>query len=546
MYRRTLLVAALLATFACDRAPQENKARPALVRETETPQRIEPPSPALPSCEERIALALAEPALPGTPELDEVRTDVFANVKAEPVIFVRPPVPDPDASATAQAHGKLIRGTRAPWGVIERMLPALAANPLAARQAVLREGYLFAETPRLALALYAHVSAHHLFDEPRIWVQRGERKRWAIKKKDRYVWEDGDETGGPVRLLVFDRVGVGDPTPGVHRDLRSLRQRLYFDRFAIRHLLELSIVANLRYGALWVPTLLRSEGARLELECEAVPERSAADLGVWREREGRRQRALYGLRRTMLAQMNEGLRFDEPKTEIGQQDGHLRMSWEQAYKSGRRKFDFNGDEYRVFGPKDEPIPPQVCVDFLVDTLERASGTWWRPRGEPPGRMIGGLHFGDRERRELRSTRRFIEFALEKSDWFDVRRPEPKERIEIGKLARLTRTLHERADDYAPGDMVVIHGWTPWDELERHYHTFFIYESDPVSGFPLAVVGNAGRPTMRVLRTEANRTPKRSIVARIRPRLEWLESILPAPEDDAPLTPAPLVPESFGA
>lgn len=536
----------MLGTAACTRKPPENEAKPALARKDEVQPLPKPSPPPLPGCGERLARTLTEPALPGTPALDRVRADLFANVKAEPVLFLRPPARDPDALPAAKARARLIDRTRHPWGVLKQMRPILASNPKLARQTVLREGYVFAETPRLALALYAHLSAHHLFDEPRIWVQRGERTRWAIKKDDRYVWEDGDESGGPVRLLVFDRVGVDEPSPEVHRDLRSLRHRLHFDRFKATHLGERSVVADLRYGKLWVPTLLRSEGARLELECELVPESEATELALWRERAGRRQRALYGLRRTMLAQIHEGLKFDEPKTEIGQQDGHLRMAWEQAYKEGRRKYEFNEDEYRVFGRNGRPAPPQVCVDFLVDTLERASGTWWRPRGEPRERLIGRLHLEPRERRELRSTRRFIEFAREKPDWFEVHDPGPKERVEIGKLLRLTRILRDRADHYAPGDMVVIHGWTPWDEEERHYHSFFIYESDPMTGFPLTIVGNAGRPSMRVLRTEANRTPERSIVARIRPRLEWLESIVPSSTADQGLTPPPLVPESTGA
>lgn len=505
-----------------------------------------PLPPPAPHCEDLMARAREETALPGTPKLDAGRPDVFANVKAEPVIFVRPPELDPEAPTAAKKRAALIGRTKHPWAALERMLPLLRSNPKLARQTVLREGYVFAEDPRLALALYAHLSAHDLFDEPRIWVQRGERKRWAVRNGNRYVWEDGDQLGGPVRLLVFDRVGVEEPGPALHRDLRSLRERLHFDRFKGTHLSERSVIAELRYGTFWVPTLLRSEGARLELECEMVPERSTAQLGLWRDRAARQKRALSSLRQIMLAQIHEGLKFDEPKTEIGQQDGHLRMAWEQAYREGRRKYEFNEDEYRVFGRNGRPAPPQVCVDFLVDTLERASGTWWRPRGEPREKLIGRLSLDPRLRRELRSTRRFIEFAREKTEWFEVHNPRRRERIEIGKLRALTRALRDRADHYAPGDMVVIHGYTPWDEEEQHYHSFFIYESDPVSGFPLTIVGNAGRPTMRVLRTEANRTPKRAIIASIRPRVEWLETILEAPTTDAPLTPAPLVPESTGA
>jgi hypothetical protein len=72
----------------------------------------------------------------------------------------------------------------------------------------------------------------------------------------------------------------------------------------------------------------------------------------------------------------------------------------------------------------------------------------------------------------------------------------------------------------------------------HYHSFFLYERDPITGFPLVLVGNAGRPSLRVWDTEARRTPKRSIWYRIRPRLHWLESVVDS-KLGADGTPAPL-------
>jgi hypothetical protein len=75
-------------------------------------------------------------------------------------------------------------------------------------------------------------------------------------------------------------------------------------------------------------------------------------------------------------------------------------------------------------------------------------------------------------------------------------------------------------------MVLIRGKTPWDPSKSHYHSFIIYENDPLSGAPLYVAGNPGRPVIRAWETEAQRTPLRQIVLRIRPRLEWLESIVP--------------------
>jgi hypothetical protein len=97
-------------------------------------------------------------------------------------------------------------------------------------------------------------------------------------------------------------------------------------------------------------------------------------------------------------------------------------------------------------------------------------------------------------------------------------------IELGDRDAFFGYLAEHADDFSPGDAILIKGKTPWDPFHVHFHSFFIYESDPVTGMPLVVVGNAGRPSIRSWETEVRRTPKRSILHRIRFSTEWLESI----------------------
>ena len=85
------------------------------------------------------------------------------------------------------------------------------------------------------------------------------------------------------------------------------------------------------------------------------------------------------------------------------------------------------------------------------------------------------------------------FALG-AEWFDVL--DGDERIELGRKEKFFGYLEENADDFAPGDAVLIKGKTPWDPYHVHFHSFFVYESDPVTGMPLVVVGNAGRPSLR--------------------------------------------------
>jgi hypothetical protein len=101
-------------------------------------------------------------------------------------------------------------------------------------------------------------------------------------------------------------------------------------------------------------------------------------------------------------------------------------------------------------------------------------------------------------------------------------------------------LSLRVSEFQPGDIVVIRGRTPWDAKEMHYHSFFVYENDPISGLPLALVGNAGRPSVRYWEVEARRTPEREVWHRVRPSTRWLKSIIAddmvIPTDPPPVSP----------
>jgi hypothetical protein len=535
-----LVALLLLGTVACARSEVEPTQDRPLAAPTPAAVTaavaLTPPgsATAASACEARIQSVRAEPAL--TPVL--AAPELLASAKGEPVVFVRRPSLDPDAPQPARVYAARLARTNYPWDVLGTLLPTFEAEPELGSQSLLSDGYLFADTPKLGSALVDRIGVHHLSNQPRIWIQRGDRTSWAVRRPGgRYVWQDGPERGRSVRLLLFDRIGLGTPPEALHRDFRSLRYRLHFDRAEIRHLTADHVVADLRYGkSHWVPTLLRAEGARLELECEAIAPAEASRVTEARMRGARQERAVRALRRAMLAQIEEALPFDEPLTEVGQQDGRLQPSWRWAYLQGKQGFRFNVDLYPIFDDRGRPLPPQVCVDFMLDTLERASGTWWRPRGQEPGKSRGALDFDDFDRQKLRSMPAFVEFARSKPDWFELVTPSP---VPLGKLDRLADELTRHADDFESGDALIIFGKTPWDDRTPHYHSFFVYETDPLTGFPIAIVGNAGRPTIRVWKREAARTPKRALVWRIRPKLEWLESIVPALEDPA-LMPPPLV------
>lgn len=498
------------------------------------------------SCRQRLETAKQSPALPGTPELEEQRAPVLLYAKAEPVLFLRAPEKDHTSSQAAVTYRTMLGRTRSPWSLVKRLWGVFSANPDLGRSVLLREGYLYAEKPELAFALVDLVSAQLLFSDKEIWIHRGERLMRARRTRNgEYVFVEGPEQGQEVRLLLFDRIGVGTPPPALHRDLRSLRQRLGFDQVRVVHLGEREIVADLRYGTVWVPTLLESRDARLDLGCEVLDD--AVRSGVERQRElrARRERVLGPLRAAMLAQVEEGLPFDEPLTEYGQQDGQLRRLWLQAYEAKRHSYELNGDRYYVFNALGRPLVPQVCVDFLFDTFERASGTWWRGRSEPRGRVIGKLDFETGSNPTLRRATSFVDLARARSDWFSVEEIPESERIAFKYGRRLAEYLKQQAERFSPGDIVMIRGYAPWDKPWKppvmHVHSFFIYESDPVTGMAITLAGNPGRPLLQTWQFEAFRTPERSLWYRIRPKLAWLESVTEPLSDKLPVPP-PLVQE----
>lgn len=515
---------------------------PELKPEPETgplPERV-----AEPSCEARIELALASPAEPGFRRLDESRAAFLAKVKAEPLLFVRAPeyVSEP-STLPVRGYRQMLLSGRNPFGTVSRILEESAGFQKQAREALLRDGYLFADTPELGSALVDLVEPQHLFGGERIWVQRGESTWHALRRSGRFHFTDGPLAGRRVRFVLFDRAGYGEaPPPPLHRDLRALRRELHFDRMRVRHVTETQIIADLRYGARWIPSLLAARGAHLSLECETIADADRDGVAATRAEAARRELALQSLRRVILEEVDEALPFDEPVHEYGfQYDGLLRWKWSQAYEARRRTYDFTGDAYDVFDAKGRPLVPQVCVDFLTDTFERTSGTWFRGPLEPPGRNVGKLDFDampEAARLELRRAPGFIAFAKTRPDAFEVAEDFPQ--IALGDEEALYGYLADHAADFSPGDAVLLRGKTPWDPEHVHFHSFFVYESDPITGMPVLLAGNAGRPSLRVWRTEARRTPKRTIVARVRPRTSWLESIVAVPplEGVPPLTADP--------
>ena len=109
-------------------------------------------------------------------------------------------------------------------------------------------------------------------------------------------------------------------------------------------------------------------------------------------------------------------------------------------------------------------------------------------------------------------------------------------------AAFFRDIYAHRDEYRPFDIVTIFGLRSDEKL--HYHSFFVADRDPVTGMPIAVVANAGRPRVRSWENELQNAPQRAILAHIRPKLPWLEATV-APDSDLSTQGAPAQTGSAG-
>jgi len=461
--------------------------------------------------------------LPGAPTLEASRAEIVARAKAEPVVFLEAPPQTGVSPDISSLRERLYREAQ-PWRVLSEIFTRYRRHPRELRQLLLTDGYLYADQPAVAALLTNTIALNLLFTERALVVERGSRTLHAVRKNGDYVWADGSERDAPARLWLFDRVAVQGEVLGPSKlvAVGNLRDEAGATNIEIERLTKQAVLAQLVYGDLRVPAILTIRNNELYLDCEAPRDEEKPMLQAARALAKRKAVVMARLRASIDEEVTEALPFDEPKTEEGQQDGKLRHEWRMAYQRGDSSYTFNGDRYSVFGVKGHPRVPQVCVDFIVDSWERLADTRWLRREEGRGRKTGRIDFDTLDIENRRSVDRLIEFARARPEWFDVLEFAEVDRVRFFERHHFFQRLYELRTQFQPGDVVAILG--PRDDEKLHYHSFFIVADDPITRMPTWLAANAGRPRIRSWESEMQNAPRRSILARIRPRLSWLEGL----------------------
>lgn len=486
-------------------------------------------------CRARVKEIEAAEALPGAPGFERNRVAILGRARGEPMVFVRAPAPVDPATLAPDARRSLEAFAKGrPGGRVLALVKRHRADKPLLRTLLLREGYTYAEDPADALALAADLKLADLFDEPTVFLQRGARThrlaRVQEKKEVRYVFDGGPLDGATADILFGDRVALTEAelAAPLHRDLASLAEEQGFDRAAITRVTERALLADLRFGGRTVRAVLDADGAAVRLACLAEDEGARAAVSAFREQEGPRLRALAAIRESVTALVSESMRFDRPLDEKGpDKDGQLRPQWITAYLQGRAFFGHEGRSYPVFDARGRAWPPEVCVDFVLDSFERAGGTWFRPKGEPLGRAVGRFTWID-EIRQVRGVIGFGERAEEHPELFEVRRFQGKERVPFGERARFFEFLAEHAGEIHAGDVVAIHGLKRDDRI--HQHAIFVERTDPITGFAYGLADQMRRPRRRTWEGIMAEAPKRSLLYRVRPREPIFAAIDPVGAD----------------
>ncbi len=435
---------------------------------------------------------------------------VTAEAKVRPVIYLKRPHASEDPKAASDLS-RLLQQKR-PRKAVREILSEYANDKPFLRKMFLPEGYLFSDNAEIATAMAQETRLTDLYDEPIVYRQKNNITERLVRRGDHFVDPDGAEA----TIYLNDRTALKSTffSAPIHLDIKAVIQSTgavrvlpkIVDRTAAE--VDLIFPSGNRY-----PALISLVDDQTQVTCiegdEDQLRKEKMSAEIFRVRHEKIVEAVRNL-------VAERPIFDEPKDEGEdvQEDGELRVAWKEAYFSHKKKFKYREVEYEVFDKAGNPIPPEVCVDFIVDTWERAFGTWYAKRSKPPSRIPGEIDFYAVANLSRRHIASILTYALSEDTPFERYDVPQRKWIPLASYRRFIKNLVKLSLHFRVGDLLVIHGLRDEDEQE-HFHTVLILSMDPITGIPVEVADNQGRPRISTLKTAMRAAPRRSIKYRLR-------------------------------
>ncbi|MFO0617413.1 MAG: hypothetical protein U0414_32755 [Polyangiaceae bacterium] len=525
-----LVTSALL--FACgspkhDPAPAASQTAPAA---SEAAAVVDPGDPAFDACAARYAKVVASEPAPGAKAYDAHRVEFLGRVRGEATVFVREPKLVPQAEPSAATKSALSSfGTSLPGIRVVLLKDRLKSDKEALRAALLREGYLYFEDPNDLFYAVEKVSLVDLFDDKTLFLARAsgvfELRRGGSDRNPVYEFVDGPDKGRSASLWFGDRIGLSREALAepLHRDFATVADTEGFDRVDIERLTTTEVAAKIRYGSTWAKAVLAADGAAMKLACLAEPKATRDQIAGYLAETAWRRSAVKNLRGAVAEAVFEALPFDRPRGVTGpDRDGELRPYWFAAYMRGDHAFSDDGDSYPVYRADGRVAVPTVCMDFVLDSFERAAGSWYAPRGEKPGRSTGRLSWDSFNPENKRGVVGFGMFAEKRTDLFEVRRFVGQERTPFQERQKFFTFIADHTDLFQPGDILSIQGLKRDDRV--HQHAILLERTDPLTGFPFGLADQMSNPRRRSWEGIMAEAPKRSLYYRARPLPIILEKL----------------------
>lgn len=386
------------------------------------------------------------------------------------------------------------------------------------RHLVLRDGVFYFEDPLTAHWAAGHLLLRDLFDEEQIVLERGGRAFRLERGRSGHYYHTAPELDAyRARLTLFDRVGVeGALRPPASYHLSDLRRRFGIDHIEVGveqgtgRRAEVVFLSGQRAEGI----LARAERGRGQLALLGEP----SDVAALVEASRNHAVVVYGLVDTAFSMVRENLFFDEPANEVGQQDGIMRVAFIRAFRRGDLEYTVNGVTYDIYDSDGRPRPPQVCIDYITDAVERYAGRWWSEADDGEQLRTGG-RIDVSDYMAYRQVRRLVQLAESRPHVASVVSFKSDERVPFRQREDFFQNLWKARDLFRIADVITIYGMR--SDGRNHWHSFYVYDTDPIHGMPITLTDQAGHARIRAWTSLMSNAPARFVRDRVRWNPDWI-------------------------